>query len=379
MKIFLISRFNTNNIGDVVISHTLKETFEKYADVKCISLFGSATKLTNINKIIDYKEPHRYSKVAIILKKIYLAVYLFICLNKNSLVVLGGGNAMCDLTEKTKSALRYDLFMKTAKIKKSKIVAVDIGIGPFATENQKNNAVRFLERLDYVTFRDASSLELYRTCTKCDNAALSVDPALFYELKETKTAGEKRKIAINVLNAKLIGFESTEEICKKYYHLGEELVEKLDAEVTFFITDSADTPCFDTISTINNNPKINFARVSGINDLFELYDAVDILIGTRMHSLILGNSRRLPIIGLDWQSKVRDLFERLNISDRLFPYETISGDNDNFITDICHEVERIYSNYDSEISKIIANQNKLNNLRSDAYVVLSERVGLYSK
>ena len=76
---------------------------------------------------------------------------------------------------------------------------------------------------------------------------------------------------------------------------------------------------------------------------------------------------------------MRDLLERLNISDRLFPYETISGDNDNFITDICHEVERIYSNYDSEISKIIANQNKLNNLRSDAYVVLSERVGLYSK
>ena len=53
--------------------------------------------------------------------------------------------------------------------------------------------------------------------------------------------------------------------------------------------------------------------IKSLSDLLKFYKRQDLLIGTRMHSLIIGFTQLLPIIAISWQNKVEGFMKQINL------------------------------------------------------------------
>lgn len=355
MRYVLISRFNTNNIGDVLISRLLRDKMKRKGKVDCISLFGNPARFVSIDDVISYKS--RKNPSLNILKKFIRRIKLVHCtkqkIKSGNIVVLGGGNLLCDLNEDSASTKRFDIFIENAKKNNCKIIALDIGIGPFYTEKQCEAAIGMLNQLEYISFRDEFSMELYIKNGGKTNCCLNIDPVFFLpSVVEERVPHENIKVAINLLDSKLIGQSVQEygELVSAYVELGEKLLQlNRVSEVLYFITDQADLDCYKHVGKkIEKNSNLTLRPIRGVSELLDLYMEIDVLIGSRMHSMITGYSQKLPIIGFEWQNKVKSMFEMLELQNRLYSIQNVKASVD----DICNDVKNIIINYEDEQEKI---------------------------
>ncbi len=107
--------------------------------------------------------------------------------------MIGGGNAIFDLSPATLSAQRFDQVVSLAKQHQLPIFVSSIGIGPFSTKKQQNAAIATLKKCDLVSFRDKRSLKYLKNAGHPAAYAL-VDPVFllpevdFRTIKSTKKA-----------------------------------------------------------------------------------------------------------------------------------------------------------------------------------------------
>ena len=62
-------------------------------------------------------------------------------------------------------------------------------------------------------------------------------------------------------------------------------------------------------------------KVNGLKNLIDLYNEIDVLIGTRMHSMIIAYTMHVSLIGLSWQPKVDAFFSIVDEKAFLFNFE----------------------------------------------------------
>lgn len=359
--LILISRFNTNNIGDIVIANTLKNELNLFGKVYCISLFGRPRVQKDINKIINYKvnkeKLHFFERL---IRKVEKKMVINRGIKNNSIIFLGGGNAMVDVKETTMSVTRFVPYINASKKRNCSLVALDIGIGPFVNTRQQEAAIEILNQMNFISFRDECSKKLYEDSNGVVPHILSVDPAFFFmERKDSKKMSSRRKIGINLLNQSLIldNESFVVQVLEGYRKLGVELVNSLNADVFYYITDEADMPFLQNIENYIHDENLYVRYIEGVKDLFEFYDELDVVIGTRMHSIILAYSRHVPVIGLNWQNKIYDLFSLLESQDKLFSFDNLISDSNSIVL----AVLEIYKNYELEQKKITRVYEKLKN------------------
>lgn len=373
MKCILISFFNSHNIGDVVISDMLYKLLSKKYKVDKFSYTGGPLVLNNTNnvsvnnsnirgklKLIISNALNRIHLGAIIkkysyinLKKMYLDEFESkIC--KNDILIIGGGNMIFDINKYSRSGFKFLKFIELAKKYNKKVFAISIGIGPFATQKQELNAVNALEKCDYITFRDKNSFEIYKKYNKnLDNVFVSIDPVFLfpYSIKPIDTT--TRVIGLNILNDKLLGknLEQYEKIIKGYITLAMNLAKNNNNKIVLFSTEANDyVAVYDVYhNLIKNYSNIEVREINNINELLELYSELSILIGTRMHSMIIAFTQHIPVIGLSWQAKVEAMFDIIDSRECLFEYDKIE-DNINSIISSC---ENKLNNLESEREEIV--------------------------
>lgn len=371
-SLILISRFNTNNIGDIVIANTLKRELSKIGSVDCISLFGRPKSHKDIEKVIEYKQDKKkFFWVDKFIRRIEEKIFLNRRLKKNSVVFLGGGNAMVDVRAKTQSANRFIPYIKAAKKRNCYLVALDIGVGPFANDKQKTAAIHVLDQMNFISFRDEGSMKLYEESNGKVPHILSVDPAFFFmEREDDKKVSLVRKIGINLFNCALI--EDDKDIVLEcldgYRELGKKLADSLNADIFYYITDEADIPFLEKIENNLQDERLHVEHIEGVYDLLRFYDEMDLVIGTRMHSMILAYSRHVPIVGLNWQNKVHDLFKLLECQDALFSFDELSECADSIVS----KVSEIYLNYKLEQEKIFKVYRKIKKRHKNCRCKLTE-------
>lgn len=361
--VVLVSRFNTNNIGDVVIANALREELEKTQNVQPVSLFGSPQPQPLSAPVISYDGSAKSGVINKVFRKVETKNQLTKIRKGNADIIFGGGNMLCDLNPSSHSTLRYKPYIDCGNDRG--MSAIDIGIGPFYTDEQKKEAINLLDHMKFITFRDKSSMELYQKSGGSAPCYLSVDPAFFFNHTENKKTELHRTIGINVMNARLIrtGEGVFEKICNQYLNLGVALNKELGVEVNYFITDQADATALSYINAHITNTGLKTVYIRGIQDLLDFYDGIDLLIGTRMHSMILGYSRCLPLIGITWQQKIVDMFEMLEINDRLFEFDEFGS----YIGNIVDLAAIIYGNLQLEQKRIGGGYSLIEYRRASCY------------
>lgn len=362
-RIFLISRFNTENFGDLAIAHQLLEEYSMKYEVIPISIFGDMYRHCNIDYV-------RNSKTLQInrIKKIMQLACLYFKLKAGDILVFGGGNMMCDVTVASASSKKYSPIVKIAKKKNCKMLALSIGFGPFLTKKQGLNAKCILDECEYITFRDENSLRRYKQLKgRCINIAKSVDTGFFY-FKPNDDFSLKNSIGVNIINPDLIGFseDKCNAIKDAYIKIIEGIVERGNKAV-IFVTDKVDIPILDDIKTkFYGNDDVEILIPEGMQQLYALYLKIDALIGTRMHSMILAYSTGVPIIGISWQDKITDLFSLLENENRCYNIGSIREE----VADILNDCDNVKHNFFEEKAIIKENLYRLKNMKgvNDSYV-----------
>lgn len=341
MKILLISRFNVPNIGDLVISNMLYKKISKYGVVTKYNLSGNPYIYTDINDVESSKFSLKFRLISLLnklkLNKIYrLYVFAkgrFLSKRKNSesylpeavsnhdIVIIGGGNMLMSLNRKKDNLINFRKYIETIIVLKKPVIIMDIGIGPFYCNSHLDYIVDTLNCCDKITFRDKSSYNLFiESGGNKDKAFISIDPAFLYEYPIKMKNNIKYKIGLNIIDPIFFikNKSNIHEIYSGYLRLITALINK-EFEVILFVTTKEDQSALEKIfKNFIQNSNVSIKEINGLNDLNTLYNSVDLLIGTRMHSMIIAYTMHVPIIGLSWQEKIRSLFKLIEEEDCLF-------------------------------------------------------------
>lgn len=362
MNSILISFFNSSNIGDLLISNSLKDSIERYSDVSCLDYLGNEV----LNKMIientisqDSKKKKLKEKIKTINGMLHLNQIVMRMkknmdlfsfpdfenkLNKTDALIIGGGNMVFDLSSDTLSAKRFDYYVTKAKEKGVPVFAISLGIGPFHNKYQQKYAVDALSKCDYITFRDNRSLSLFKEFNQSHkNVNVVPDPVFFMENKGTKIKTDK--IGLNIINPELFGAQLNKNTIKNsYVSLINKLKEHFDGEIIIYNTEAKDyNYCKEVFDELEDKNNISLFKVNSLDDLYEVYNRSSIIIGTRMHSMITAFSQEIPIVGISWQQKVDAMFELLDDSKSVFEINNLTEEIDNIINQVSLKLE-MYKN-----------------------------------
>lgn len=201
-KCILVSFFNSNNIGDILIVEELRKliTNAGYNVIRCsyegdfvIKGYVNVQKKKGIspNKLIKILT-RMIGKLRIKLRKSAFRMKFKREVKKCDILVIGGGNMIFDLSSKSKSAAHFKRYVDIVKKQKKKVVVLSVGVGPFQTLNQRKMAIEALDRCDYISFRDTESFNPIRENNFEDGKYfLSVDP--IFMLPSIETGARKKK------------------------------------------------------------------------------------------------------------------------------------------------------------------------------------------
>lgn len=367
MVVSLVSFFNTSNIGDLLISKSLMNTVKKYDNVEPFDYLGaneiskkiyigdkqstenlSPKKNESIKKLL-HKTIYKFRLEKLILfKHAYLSKTNVPKFEKtianSSALVIGGGNMIFDLIPSSLSAARFDYYVETAKKHNKQIFAISIGIGPFQNNYQKKKAVQSLSKCDYITFRDEKSYNIFRSENRdYKNASVVADPVFFTE-NALDTYQNSDSIGVNVINPNLFpNGQSYQATINNYALLIDELFQRTKRKIIIFNTENKDfQACKDVYNKCSTKNSISIKEVKSEDDLYEIYSQTNLIIGTRMHSLITAFSQNVPIVGLSWQQKVDAMFEMIEDTDSVFKLFEIDSNIEQILD--CCEYKLQYDN-----------------------------------
>lgn len=384
MKCTLVSHFDSQNLGDLLLSECLYQIVGSVCDTRRVALgrnplhFGdleaiSATRLSlpkrALQRTLRWMSWAGLDQGARIVDRVHgirsgadedrerLRRTLIPLFMDADLIVLGGGNLLFDLQLSSSSSRSVEIYFDLAEELGKPVFVSSIGIGPFATKQQELDAIRLLDRADYITFRDNDSMEIlanHRTASS--KTLVCPDPAFLLEQRIGSRGGE-RIVGLNLIDPDLLNLDytQTKRILRGYDLLVDRLSES--NHVVLFSTDLSDYNHLRRLSRKFRASTVSLRNISGLTNLLDLYASTDVLICCRMHSMIIAFTQSVPVVGLAWQPKVKGFFDITRAPKYCFPFDNVVEQLD----DILNAVE---SRRDRRHSESLLNAQRLSEIRA---------------
>ncbi len=327
LKIGIVGNYGNDNNGDEAILLSIisqvTETFNVPSDV--ITVFSNNPTQT-AKRYQVMSAPLYYRKGSSV--KTFGATYL----NNRKLVktfdllIIGGGGILMDLY-KTEAPL-YGAYAIMAKTAGTPYVVYGCGAGPLNSELGKWFIRYMSKHADSISVRDPESAELLKEIGVKKPVEVMGDPAFSLKRERTATSEKPIKIGITAVPYYHAGYwpESKEDIYQDYI---EGMARNLDVlaakqpvEITFFATKfPQDADVTKDIQSLMKEAKHTTIVDHNLlpEDLLEITAAQDLVIGTRLHSLILATCTATPIIAICYHHKVTDFMKLAELSDVAIP------------------------------------------------------------
>lgn len=370
-KCILISFFNSNNIGDILIANQLYNDISAcgFEVVKCsyggnFKIIGHRKKKKSYKKV-DSKIKnniiavnHLSNKILNKARKLLFWLRFNIRIKECDVLFIGGGNMIMDLTVQSKSWLRFKKYVDIAKKYNKRVVVLSIGIGPFQTVEQEKKTIEVLNECDFVTYRDEKSYNIGSNGVVGKKHFLSIDPVFTLTKYGNKFPNKKNPmVGLCVINTLL--FDSSlnryNNTLVSFVELAKNLVSN-NYQVVVFSTERNDYKMVKDVVKRCDNNRIYSEDIYTSEDLLYLYSSkLSFLIGTRMHSLIVALTQHIPLVGLSWQQKVDSMFALIESRKDCFPIDNIMENIDNILSSVNNNIanESYIENRKKILTKIV--------------------------
>lgn len=310
-KAIICGYYGQGNAGDEALLLSLLERLPK--DIKPIVLSGNPS-LTSKNYGVE-----SYSRLDIA-KQIML-------LGKQDYFIWGGGSLMQDITS-IKSPLFYAGLMKLAQIKGLKTIAYAQGIGPLNSPLTQWVTKTVLKGCAGVSVRDKGSAKIL------DNWNISH----FLAPDPVWALSSKSPMNINLLPSPLIGVN-----VRQNFNFDEQKLQLLiDALIRLKNTTKANIVLLpfqaqkdlelSQIIAQKLDKNCQIIEIANPQELKGVFSQIKMLIGMRLHSLIMSASEGCNCFALSYDPKVSQLMKELNIAG--YELQNFPSNSENIFNDL---------------------------------------------
>lgn len=336
-NILLAGYYGFGNLGDEAILQMFIKHFKESNNINNIIVLSGNPEETS--KRYDVKSVNRYSIVSIIKHML-----------RSDALIFGGGSLLQDVTSK-RSIYYYLFLMWSAKLMGKKVVLLSQGIGPIIHKTNFKNASKILKKADIITVRDHMSMDILNSMN-IENSKIkfSADPVIGLDLNnDIKHNNQKTRVCFTLRNWKNV--ELTDEICKVAEKLYDDGIECIF--ICFYY--NMDLPLLNELEAkLGNKAKFYKNRLS-TQETMEIIKSVDLLVGIRLHAIILSASANVPFVALSYDPKIEQFLQCLDLK--------IFADIDNSekinSEDLYNEIINKLNNLDKEKDKLKRNVSKL--------------------
>jgi len=290
--IFLFGYYGYDNLGDDLILESIVKTLNKQFNFKVLTYnYAKTHKVDNV-------VPVSRSKFSTIIREIFTS----------DIVASGGGSLLQDATS-SKSLYFYLGLIILGKIFRKKVIFLFNGIGPInGTFNQK--LLKWvLSKVDRIILRDHQSAELLIKLGIHEKVEVVGDAVFLNDYQPKITDHEKKESRLAIISLRPWKTYDAKKISetKKLIHALQEkgyLVELLplmmpdDYNILSQIAEGAEVSIIDF-----HDKEIK---------LFDKIASAHVLIGERLHSLIIASICETPFIGIEYDPKIAGYCKMVN-------------------------------------------------------------------
>lgn len=347
MKIGIVGNYGNDNNGDESILLGLIEQVKQTFSINSadITVFSNNTQQTSeLYGVQSYPLYYRKSN----LYKTFFATYktnLKYVANFD-LLIIGGGGILMDFYRR--EAHLYSAYALIAKKCKVPYIVYGCGAGPLDTLTGKLMIRYMCSHAENVSVRDPKSKQLLQKIGVKKPIEIIGDPAFsLYRPKETYAQAPKKVglSAVPIYNANYWpsgNVEMYDQYTSSMARNLDLLVEQKNIDLTFFATKYPQ----DVTVTKDIQKKMKYAKRTIILDqnlkpkaLIDVASKQDVVIGTRLHSLILSTDSATPIIAISYHHKVQHFMSMIGKEERCCTTEDITK-NDQILLSLFEDVEK---------------------------------------
>jgi len=387
-RLILISGgYGNGNAGDEALLLSILDDFrEVFPEAKCIVLSddptyskarSAETFLYSGGRGLLEKGKPTYQKLAWVIK-------LATAIAKSDLVITGGGTILQDST--------HPMFVPfwLVKIAWAQLLGIPtvmygIGVGPLRTRLGIFLSRLIVNRVDVITVRGSRSMEVLQSAhIKRPPTYITADPAINLTPATPERSSEILTAEGYVRCGKLlVGFAIRQwyfshvrklmhppewdlvshtkyrRMIETFAEVADRLVEQYDAD-TIFIPMSVVTmrddrrAAHDVISSMKNRDRaFSLKGDYGPREVKALFGQLDLMIGMRLHSLILAAPTEIPIIGVAYGEKTLDFMASLGMEEFVVNVDTMTAE------DLIKLAQKVLDNVDVLLYRISRSVKRL--------------------
>lgn len=243
------------------------------------------------------------------------------------LLLIGGGNLLMDLHPSW--VIYVVIYAILARIAGVPLMFYAVGAGPIDTMRGKVYLKLAVRLAQAITVRDAESAQLLTAKHITDKAIVSADPALALTAGPRNPASHAQRTEEPPLRIGLTVvpyhdpryWPGARDVVYREYvesmaHVIDCIIEQRGCETVLFATNyPADLhTAMDISDRVRDKSRcVVVTRRLGVREVIEIAAECDLVIGTRLHSLILSCVAMVPFIGIAYQPKVRAFCRSLGL------------------------------------------------------------------
>jgi polysaccharide pyruvyl transferase CsaB len=340
MKIGIVGNYGHDNNGDEAILqgiiHQLTEVMG-YSK-KDIVVFSNNPENTKVRYNLEtwYLLKKENSALMSIVKTIQQHLKVVKTLD---VLIIGGGGLLMDMYKR--DAPLYSSLAFIGKLSGCKVIIYGVGAGPIQTPLGKRLIKYMVNAASLTTVRDEKSRNLLQSIGVQKGITIIPDPAFSLgDLKRKNKTVQIKKIGVTAVPyfSSFYWPESKPEVYEEYLNSMasnlDSLIEQKQVEVTLF---SSKYPQDVQVTKDICERMIHKDRLTLIednlhpSDILNLVQKQDIIIGTRLHSLILSVAAGTPVIGIGYHQKVEAYMKRIEKEELFLSIEDLQNAN-SFLT-----------------------------------------------
>lgn len=335
-NILIAGYYGLNNIGDEAILSGMMCSLNKYIDDAQFSVItNDPIETRKLHNVFPVKQSFKEGLPKFALNCVFKnEIYnIFKQIDNCDIFILGGGSLLQDLRVYYLPFLLSMVYYAQKKGKRT--VVYGIGAGPIDTQLGKKLCRKILGSVDLVTVRDSMSKSVLERCG-IQNVIKTADPAFGLDLRKDEILLRPYGASEEYPKEKFFGttiynwLQDSDRNRNRTAPAGDlEKRRKIVSEVFSDISKTHNRSIFfiptvkiDEIgySQIKNSmhASVNVSAASYTNDLNQVLSSLsksDLLIGMRLHSLILASIIGVPIVPISYCGKVKSYLELIGLDD----------------------------------------------------------------
>lgn len=391
-NILIAGYYGLDNIGDEAILAGMITSLKTYIPNANISVITNDSNITinlhNVNPI-----PHSFKKgLPTFIKngvgnKEFANVYKAIA--SCDVFILGGGSLLQDLKLYYLPALYSLLYLAQ---KKHKITVIyGIGAGPIDTKFGKYITKKILNNADLVTVRDSMSKHVLDNCG-VKNVVQTIDPAFGMDrpneqdirlIINSENFHSKSLISTTLYNwlqdsdIYCNSNEPNTEIEHRRVSMAKiykRIIQNCTKEIMFVPTVKTDVQGYSQINELINSNDNSIVKnyKNDFNYVFSMLYASEILIGMRLHSLIMATIMGVPFVPISYCGKVRSFLELLDLSELYLDVEDIGKPD--FEESLMFNFEKVLLNKDHYSNLLLERSHKFREIALENAKMVSDLI-----